>query len=311
MKYAAKINEQKVSKQLTPSAGTFSNEMSAKPAETIPPKEKKIEVATGFSFSSSDSQPAKNPDAVTSFPASSEFSVLKPPNNSQTVSSKGTQQAPAQPFEFAVFGGDKKEQAPFSLAGSSFPGFGEKKAEPFSIFSGGFSFPSSGFPSAGNNMFGVGTPSMLPVSSSTLPATILDPDEAEDDDAEGEEFTILEPEKVERNKDDTDEILHECAKCKLFKYKNESKEWTEFGKGVFRVARDSETKKKRILIRNMTGRVVLNVSFYPGMSFSKVGKNGIRFMAFVDNSGTPQLLMVKVKEEEFDKTLSFLKSSVV
>ena len=101
------------------------------------------------------------------------------------------------------------------------------------------------------------------------------------DDDEGE--PILEPEKVHRNADDTDEILHE-VKCKLFSFSKEDNEWKDIGLGSFRITKDvtaaSTNKKKRMLVRNPIGKITLNAGFFSKMKIEKV-KKGLRFSVVV------------------------------
>jgi len=122
---------------------------------------------------------------------------------------------------------------------------------------GGFSAPSTGafnaFQPSSNNITG------------------------DDDDGEGE--PILEPEKVHRNADDTDEILHE-VKCKLFSFSKEDNEWKDIGLGSFRITKDVVANKKRMLVRNQIGKITLNASFFSKMKIERV-KKGLRFSVVI------------------------------
>lgn len=144
-------------------------------------------------------------------------------------------------------------------------------------------------------------------------------DEEEGGDDEGE--PILEPEKVLRNDQDTDDILVE-APCKLFGFSKESKEWKDTGKGSFRVTRDRITNKQRMLVRNPIGKLTFNAGFYQGMKFDRV-KNAIRFSAFVvidepvigggpAAKPVPELkgFMVKLKDSDVESVLSKLEAGV-
>ncbi len=186
--------------------------------------------------------------------------------------------------------------------------------------------PTAGFGGIGG--FGVAAPA-APMSSGgfgAAPAAAGGGDEeggGGDDDGEGE--PILEPEKVLRNENDTDDILVE-APCKLFGYHKESKEWKDTGKGSFRVTRDRNTKKQRMLVRNPIGKLTFNAGFYKGMKIEKV-KNSLRFSAFVvvdeptiggsDSAAgakkvVPELkgFMVKLKDTDVDNVLSKLEAGV-
>lgn len=132
---------------------------------------------------------------------------------------------------------------------------------------------------------------------------------SKEDEEEGEEEPILEPEKVGRNPEDRDEILHEVP-CKLFRFAKETNEWKDGGKGSFRVTRDPETKKTRMLIRNTLGKVSLNSSFFKGMSFQQAGNSAIRFAAVAGDEGKLQSLMLKLKPTDVANTLAILSEQV-
>jgi len=98
------------------------------------------------------------------------------------------------------------------------------------------------------------------------------------EEEEGE--PILEPEKVLKNSEDTDEILLD-VNCKLYGYNSEEKEWKDTGKGTFRITKDIQTQKQRMLVRNPIGRINFNAGFYSAMKIEQQGKNGIKFAALV------------------------------
>jgi hypothetical protein len=148
-----------------------------------------------------------------------------------------------------------------AIGGSSFS---------FSVPSiGGFSVPSAG----ALNTF--------KTSSNNAIVNVNGDGDVNGDDDEGE--PILEPEKVHRNADDTDEILHE-VKCKLFSYSKEDNEWKDIGLGSFRITKDASAgginNKKRMLVRNPIGKITLNASFFSKMKIERV-KKGLRFSVVV------------------------------
>lgn len=129
------------------------------------------------------------------------------------------------------------------------------------------------------------------------------------EDAEGEgeeEVQQLEPIEILKNDNDTDEILYEVS-TKLFRFDKNANEWKDIGKGILRVTRDQTVAnaKKRILIRNNLGKISLNTNIWKGMTIKQSGKNGIQFFV-PDESSTLHLYLIKVKPDDFDKTLSFL-----
>ncbi len=136
----------------------------------------------------------------------------------------------------------------------------------------------------------------------------------------------MEPEKAIRDVNDTDEILHE-ASCKLFRYDKESKEWRGTGKGTFRITRSPDTRKQRMLVRNIIGKIIFNASFYKGMDLIvKDGKtSGIQFFAAVaeeefvkddkGNSSTKmktelKSFMLKFKPTELAKAAEMMRAGI-
>lgn len=131
----------------------------------------------------------------------------------------------------------------------------------------------------------------------------------EDDDGnagggDDELVPLDEPEIILRNDKDTDEILYEVS-CKLFRFIKNRNEWSECGKGTFRVTSDPSTNKKRILVRNTVGKITLNTNFFKGMNIKKSGKNGIQFIA-PDETRSFLSYLVKVKDAEVEKTYEFI-----
>jgi len=107
---------------------------------------------------------------------------------------------------------------------------------------------------------------------------------AEDED-EGE--PMLEPEKIEKNPDDKDEMVLRVA-CKLYRFdldETGAQEWKDMGKGTFSITRNPETKSQRILVRNPMGTVIVNSNFFKTQKFEKKvnpkGKCSLDFTAIV------------------------------
>lgn len=132
----------------------------------------------------------------------------------------------------------------------------------------------------------------------------------EDDEDGGE--PILEPEKVYKNENDSDEVLHEVP-CKLFRLDLENgSEWKDIGKGTFRVTKAADSNKQRMLIRNPIGKITFNASFYPNMKLEKT-KTGVRFSAFVESTNNKSVLnnfLVKLKATDVDSTISRMEASI-
>lgn len=82
-------------------------------------------------------------------------------------------------------------------------------------------------------------------------------------------------------------------------------EWSDCGKGTFRVTCDPATKKKRLLVRNTVGKITLNTNIFKGMNIKREGKNSIKFIA-PDENRTFFSYLVKVKESDAEKTYNFI-----
>jgi hypothetical protein len=246
--------------------------------------------------------PAAAPAVAVKSSSASAFSLSAAPASVSAIGSK----EPSFSFSAKPAAPVAAVPAPAAAPASAFGGLGgfsfakPPDAAPAAEASSGgmFSFSSGFKPSS---TFPTFAPS---ASSAAAPAPAV---AAAAEEEEGEE--IMAPEVVHRNENDDDEILHEVD-CKLFRFNKAHKEWMDAGKGKFRVSKGKDTGKKRILLRNMTGRIMINAFFYKDMSFTKLGKNGIRFLLVIDDSGEPKMLMIKVKQENLESTLSFLQSCV-
>ena len=173
--------------------------------------------------------------------------------------------------------------APLSLSASNLAAFAPKPAA---------SGPASAFPPLSGIFSGGLIPTIKPglgpgESAALFGSSAAGAGAGEEDDDEG--LPIEEPERVERNKNDKDVILLEKS-CKLHRLsavdggKAGEKEWKDLGKGTLRVTADPDTKKKRILVRNTMGVVILNASFFKGQKFEKTNSkknNSLSFNAVV------------------------------
>ena len=107
------------------------------------------------------------------------------------------------------------------------------------------------------------------------------------DDDDGGLMPAMPAEKVLKNENDKDEVLYE-TKCALKRYDtsgDEGPEWKDMGKGQFKVTKDPDTSKFRLLVREPTmGRILLNAGFFKGQKFTKVANKNkfhITFAAVV------------------------------
>ncbi len=131
------------------------------------------------------------------------------------------------------------------------------------------------------------------------------------DDDEGE--PILPPEKILKNENDTDDILLEVP-CKLFGFNLQEKEWKDSGKGSFRVTKDVNSGKRRMIVRNTMGKITFNAAFYKDMKIDQV-KGGIKFFAVVadatdDKKTELKNFMIKLKDFDISRVKSFLESII-
>jgi hypothetical protein len=193
----------------------------------------------------------------------------------------------------------------------------DKKDAPVSTGFGSFTAPNS-FTINSSPIVNIGGFGSAPTSNTN---TNTSTNGGGDNDDEGE--PILEPEKVLKNKDDTDIILHDVP-CKLYrfdsKYQDCDKEgnvigpikpqWIDRGKGNFRVTKDATTFKHRMVIRDAIGKIKFNASFYKNMKFNIQQNKSIKFLALVDASKGMENFMIKLKEKDVDITHKILLKSL-
>jgi hypothetical protein len=133
------------------------------------------------------------------------------------------------------------------------------------------------------------------------------------DDEEGEE--VMEPEKVHKNTADTSVDVKVEAPCKLLKLNDSAKEWVDMGKGSFSIVQDTDTAaRRRMLVRNPMGKILVNTYFTSGQKFEKASAGQIRFVAVVeegkDKQMNPRYFCLKLKKESVDKILSMAQAAV-
>lgn len=223
--------------------------------------------------------------APTPSPAPSSFSFqfgAKPAEGlSSTSFTAGS--APASGFTFSSVGGV-----------GGIPGFG-------SSLIGGGSKPATGFGGGGGGGGGGG----------------------DAEDGEGGEEPILPVEKAIRRDDDKEEILLETeCKLQIFKAPDDApsgpKQWKDLVNGILRITRDPDTRKQRLIVRNIVGRILFNAAIYKGMIVRKVGKK-IQFLAVVDPKlwdpsskvpVGPQMISLKVNSSKLDETAATMEACV-
>lgn len=132
------------------------------------------------------------------------------------------------------------------------------------------------------------------------------------DEEEGE--PILEAEKALRNEDDKDDILCDCP-CKLLRFDGGKGdggkgEWTDVGKGNFRITKCPETQKQRMLVRNTVGRITFNAAFYKGMKVTRYSKVMLSFGVVIDPSGPLRNFLLKLKDTDIDSVCSIMEAAI-
>lgn len=195
------------------------------------------------------------------------------------------------------FGGFGSTSAP-SKPAATFGGFGSTATTASSnppAFSGFGGAATTAKPTAPVASFGAGATSSTNAGAG-----------GETEEYEGE--PILEPEKIYKNENDTDEILYE-TNCKAFRFDTKEKEWKESGKGTLRITQEPGVDKKKVLVRNAIGKITINSYIFKGMNFKQAGKAGLQFMAVTDASGVPQSYLVKVKPSEIQTTVEKFKEA--
>lgn len=314
---------------------TDDNDQSASSASTAVKADAPKAATTSFSFGAAPpaapSVPKANPvpPAAPAAEAGSKPFTFSLPSATATTTSSSESAAP-KPFSFALptaapSAASTSTEAPksfsFSLpatapatTGSAAPfSFGAPAAAPTSTGAFNFSLPAAA-PAA--NPFGAASGFSVPANPFAVKATSAAPKADEDGeggeggDEEGE--PILAPEKVLRNDQDKDEIVLEVP-CKLFNYNKTDNEWKDTGKGNLRVTQDPATKKKRMVMRNGTGKIVLNAAFFKTFKVEKV-KTGLKFSAFVahETSGETEfkMFMLKLNDANAEKLKAEMEKAV-
>lgn len=158
-------------------------------------------------------------------------------------------------------------------------------------------------------------PTSSAISSFGAPPTTsfaVQKEEGEEDGGDDEGEPILEPEKILRNENDKDDILID-VQCKLLGYSKELSEWRDKGKGSFRLTKDPDTSKKRMLVRNTMGKITFNAAFFKNMKIDR-HKDSLLFSAFVaaDETSKPdfQRFTLKLKADDVEKVKGLLEKCI-
>ncbi|WFC94591.1 hypothetical protein MBRA1_001224 [Malassezia brasiliensis] len=196
---------------------------------------------------------------------------------------EGKPAAPAPGFSFG-----KPAETPASTPGFS---FGKPASESVPASSGfSFSKPSDGAPSG----FSFGS-TAAPAPAAASPSTVAAPDttsalaESADAAVDKSENTLTATGQGEEDEDTEHEV-----RAKIWKL--EDGKWKDLGVTVFRIKKNKETGKCRVLARNaVNGNVVLNFLLYTGMKVT-CEKSVLSFVGMID--AKPSSLRCKVKTNE-------------
>ena len=295
-----------------PSAPSFSFGKPAedKPATSVPSfsfgkpaEDKPAAPAPSFSFGKPADKPAASTPSFFGKPAEDKpastpsFSFGKPaedkPASTPSFSfGKPAEDKPAAPAPSFSFG--KPTEKPASTPSFS---FGKPATEGQSS---GFSFgkpASDAAPaSSGFSFGGAATPSPTAGSTSTDAAqdTSSAPTESTDAAADKSENTLTATGQGEEGEDTEHEV-----RAKIWKL--EGGKWQDLGVTVFRIKKNQETGKCRVLARNaVNGNVVLNFLLYTGMKVT-CEKSVVSFVGMID--AKPSSLRCKVKTNEAAESL--------
>jgi hypothetical protein len=278
----------KVLPPTTPSTGfSFAASTFPQPSAAVPEKNDKPSNAFSFTASSS-SQPTEKTEK------SSGFNFTLGSASTLSVPSEKAEKPANFNFKVDAFSQPKTEIPPAFSFSAGLTTVATNKSS--------FAFNPSAFPQSSSSLsekpaaFGFLT---TPASGFQTSAPKPVDDEGGDDDEEGE--PILEPEKILKNENDTDEILVEVP-AKLFGFSKAESEWKDLGKGSFRLTKDPANHKKRLLVRNTMGKITLNAAFYKTMKIEQV-KGGLKFFAVVAQATDPsktelRSFMIKFKEAD-------------
>ncbi len=93
-------------------------------------------------------------------------------------------------------------------------------------------------------------------------------------------------------------------------FNTEEKSWKDFGGVQFRAAKEGDSGKSKMIMRNMMGKVMFNSYFFKGIKFEKLPK-GIKFVAPFGEKNEVKMIMAKITNQaELDKFYNKLVSCI-
>jgi len=270
----------------------------------------------GVAFSSSSSSVVSEAQSAPTKPAepleaSTAFSTPAAPSLDPPFAAKMDFSGKV-PTDQPLFQAPKSVNPFASLAPNAAGGAPSASSNPFASNPFGGSASSSGFgATAGAFSFGAAPgPAPGPALTSGTAAT------TGDDEGEPE----LEPEKIYKNEADKTIAVEHERPCKLMRFDDDNKEWLDMGKGTITIVKDTDTNKKRIIVRNPMGKMLLNSYFYGTQSFTLTknkggAANGVMFISMVEvvvdkekdlKEMMPRKFIIKLKVEDCVKTHELL-----
>jgi hypothetical protein len=207
--------------------------------------------------------------------------------------------APAPMSGFGLGGGGTNPFAPSASAGTGTgidAGAAPTEANPFARTDNPFAAFGTSFKPVPTSFAGTELPkaAAAPVAGG-----------AADDDDDGAQ-PELEPEKVSKNDKDKSIVVEFEAKSKLMRLNDSGDEWLDCGKGNMSVVQDTDgAKKKRVIVRNQMGNILVNTYFFKQQKFSELKNkggvtNGIKFTCIIDVKGEMKMrhFITKLKPED-------------
>jgi hypothetical protein len=202
--------------------------------------------------------------------------------------------APATvPFSFSTKPSPESPAPSFSFGGSTAAKPASSPA-PAPAFSTGFSFnlaqPAAAAPAA-----------PVPVPAVPTPAPAADAEGGEDGQEEAEEQVALESADV-----DWDGVF--LCKARVYHHRDEGKP-SRFASGEIKLQRHKINGTRRMVMRDVAGKVLMNMGIASGMSFQKSimqGKARVNFFGLMDEDRGSEMFLLLCRTDDLDKLHSTL-----
>ena len=194
--------------------------------------------------------------------------------------------APATvPFSFSTKPSPGAPAPSFSFGGSA----AKPASSPTPASSTGFSF-NLAQPAAA-----------APASAPAAPAPAPSADAEDGEEVEADEQIVLESADVDWNQ------VFQC-KARVYHHRDEGKP-SRFASGDIKVQRHKTNGTRRMVMRDVAGKVLMNMGIASGMSFQKSimqGKARVNFVGLMDSDRGSEMFLLLCKTDELDKLHSTL-----